>query len=173
MTPTANDLLKRLPAYEDRWQTIRDKQYVPDIINEILTSHRIFGSYYDKFSSLFLCDKPACISEKLYSFCKQNIAYREEGVGAQTTALPTGFLTRGYGDCKHYALFNAGVLASLNRMYGTNFKWCFYFDGYRDADEPFHVYVAIEDPDTGEEIWIDPTPGAGSELPTIHEKRVV
>lgn len=171
MTVTANDVLLRLPPYEDRWQTIRDKQYVPDIINEICTSHRLFSSYYDKFSSLFLCYEPACISEKLFSFCKSNIQYKEEGVNKQTTALPTGFLTRGYGDCKHFALFNAGVLASLNRLYNTGFEWCFYFDGYRDAEEPFHVYVAVQDGD--EEVWIDPTPGAGSELPTIHEKRVV
>lgn len=171
MTATVNDVLARLPAYEDRWQTVRDKQYVPDIINEVLTSHRLFGKFYDRFSSLFLCYEPACISEKLFDFCKKYIEYREEGVDKQTTALPTGFLTRGFGDCKHYALFNAGVLASLNRLYGTDFKWCFYFDGYRDAEEPFHVYVAVRD--GTEEIWIDPTPGAGSELPTIHEKRVV
>lgn len=171
MTVTANDVLLRLPPYEDKWQMIRDKQYVPDIINEIVTSHKLFGRYYDKFSSLFLAYEPASIAEKLFHFCKKNISYREETVDRQTSALPTGFLTRGYGDCKHFALFIAGVLASLNRLYDTGFDWCFYFDGYGDATEPFHVYVSLQD--GGEEIWIDPTPGAGSELPTIHEKRVV
>jgi hypothetical protein len=169
MTVTANEILRRLPPYEDRWEVIVDQQHVKDIIREIIEAHRIFAPYYDRFSSLFLCESPSQVAEALYTFEKQNIRYREEGVEAQTSALPTGFLTRGYGDCKHYALFNAGVLASLNRLYKCGFDWCFYFAAYDGGDEPYHVFVAVRD--GPEEIWIDPTPGAGDYLPTLLIKR--
>lgn len=170
MTATRERILSRLPPYEDQWQVIRDKQYVPDIINEILVSHRLFAPYYDQFSTLFSHRGAADLSEKLFSFCKQNIQYREETDERQTTALPTGVLIRGYGDCKHYALFSAGVIASLNRLKDYKYKWWYYFAGYRGAKEPHHVFVAIDDGD--EEIWIDPTPGAGMEKPTLLVKRV-
>lgn len=170
MTVTRERILSKLPPYEDKWQVVRKKQYVPDIINEIMTSHRLFAPYYDKFSSLFFTNDPAQLSERLYSFCKQNIEYREESMDKQTTAVPTGVLTRGYGDCKHYALFNAGVISSINRLYGTGFDWCYYFAGYRGAEEPHHVFVSLRD--GNEEVWIDPTPGAGAEEPTLLVKRV-
>src|SRR5688500_14049846 len=109
-TVTANDILMRLPPYEDRWQVVVEKQDVADIVKEITDAHRMFGGYYDKFSSLFLCTSPSVLADALYTFDKQNIRYREEDEETQTSALPTGFLTRGFGDCKHYALFNAGVL---------------------------------------------------------------
>lgn len=169
MTVTVNRILSKLPPYEDRWQVIRETQYVPDIINEILTAHRLFAPYYDRFSSLFLSTTSAELAERLYSFCKKNIEYREETDSRQTTALPTGVLERGYGDCKHYASFCGGVIASLNRLHGTDYKWCYNFAGYRGAKEPHHVFVSIDD--GGEEVWIDPTPGAGMEEPTLLEKR--
>jgi hypothetical protein len=164
-TVTVNEILMQLPPYEDRWQVVVDEQDVDDIVDEIITAHKMFAGYYDRFSSLFLCKTPSEISEALYTFNKQNIRYREETEKAQTSALPTGFLTRGYGDCKHYALFNAGVLASLNRLYGCGFKWCFYFAAYNGGKIPYHVFVSVRD--GAEEIWIDPTPGAGDQLPTL------
>ncbi len=169
MTVTRERILDKLPPYEDRWQVIRETQYVPDIINEIMTSHRLFAPFYDRFSSLFMTATAADLSEKLYSFCKKNIEYREESQEKQTTALPTGMLIRGYGDCKHYATFCAGVISSLNRVYDCGFEWCYYFAGYRGATEPHHVFAMIVD--GGEEVWIDPTPGAGLEEPTLLVKR--
>lgn len=167
---TPDMILARLPPYQDEWQLIKKKQYVPDIIKEICTAHRMYSGYYDAFSDLFYAKDPGAVADELYNFCKSYIMYREESVDAQTSAIPTGILHRGQGDCKHYALFTAGVIASLNRLYGCCFEAYFYFVGYRRALEPYHVYVSLMS--EHEEIWIDPTPGSGG-TPTLLEPKPV
>jgi hypothetical protein len=168
MTVTATQILGLLPPDQDKWILVKEKQYVNDIMKDICTAHKLYGHYYDAFSYLFYDSDVDEIGEKLYRFCKNNIQYSEESVHSQTTAIPTGILNRGYGDCKHYALFVSGVLASLNRMYGMGIKWYYCFAGYGEAKEPYHVFVAL---DLGnEELWIDPTPGAGGEPSVLIRK---
>lgn len=162
---TSTQILSHLPGYRDQWELITENQYVPDIIREVCTAHRLYGTYYDQFAYMFYTTDPGVLTETLYRFCKNNIDYREETVEYQTSALPTGILIRGYGDCKHFALFNAGVIASLNRLYGCGFDAAFYFAGYKKATEPYHVYVAVRD-GSDSEIWLDPTPGSGG-MPTL------
>lgn len=164
-------ILCRLPPYRDQWELVTDEQYVPDIINEVCTAHRLFGWYYDQFSDYFYSEYPQTVADRLYDFCKRNIEYREESVDFQTSAIPTGILSRGYGDCKHYALFTAGVIASLNRRYHCCFDANFFFVGYGKAKEPYHVFVSMND-DDGTEMWIDPTPGSGG-MPTLIVSKAV
>lgn len=171
MYVTREIIISRLPPYRDEWELVTAEQYVPDIIQEIVTAHRLYGSYYDKFSYLFYSRNPDVVTESLYRFCKSNIDYREETIKRQTSALPTGILTRGYGDCKHYALFNAGVIGSLNRLYGCCFDADFCFAGYEGAKEPYHVFVSVTDSEETE-IWLDPTPGSGG-TPTLLIKEPV
>lgn len=161
---SANMVLSRLPPYSDEWELIKKDQYVPDIIKEVGTAHKLFADYYDQFSDLFYDTDPRVVADSLYAFCKEYISYREEDINFQTSALPTGLLYRGYGDCKHYALFSAGVIGSLNRMYGCCFDAEFCFVGYRGAKEPYHVFVSVKD--RAEDIWLDPTPGSGG-TPTL------
>lgn len=170
MVVSANAVLSRLPPYEDKWELIKKDQYVPDIISEVSTAHKIFAGYYDQFADLFYDADPLVVADSLYAFCKENIQYREEDVNFQTSALPTGILYRGYGDCKHYALFTAGVIGSLNRLYGCCFNAEFCFVGYRGATEPYHVFVSVKDSDV--DIWVDPTPGSGG-TPTLMVKKPV
>jgi hypothetical protein len=167
---TADLVLSRLPPYHDQWSLIKNEQYVPDIIKEITTAHRINGRYYDRFSDLFYSPDAGKVSDSLYDFCKKYIEYREESVEFQTSAIPTGILMRGYGDCKHYASFCAGVIASLNRLYRCCFEANFLFVAYRKVKEPYHVYVSVMD--RVNEIWIDPTPGSGGTPHLIIEKPV-
>lgn len=167
---TPEMILARLPPYNDEWELIKKTQYVPDIIGEVCTAHFLFAGYYDLFSDLFYDPNPSVVSENLYSFCKRYILYREESVKRQTSALPTGIIHRGFGDCKHYAIFNAGVIGSLNRLYDCCFVSRFCFVGYGKAKEPYHVFVSILDEDTN--IWIDPTPGSGGTPTLIVEKKV-
>jgi hypothetical protein len=167
---TSEAILKQLPPYNDKWELINPYQYVPDIINEVCHAQTEFGAYYDMFSYMFLVGNAEDIAECLYQFCKRNIRYKEETVQRQTTALPTGILTRGYGDCKHYALICAGVIASLNRMYGACIDWCFCFAGYGGATEPYHVFVSVNY--RGEELWLDPTPGSGGNPSVLIRRQV-
>jgi hypothetical protein len=169
---TAEQVLSRLPPYQDEWRLIKERQYVPDIITEICAAHRLYRHYYDRFSDLFYSRDPERVTEWLYGFCKNNIQYCEESVEFQTSAIPQGILTRGKGDCKHFALFNAGVIGSLNRLYGCCFDADFYFAGYRRAVEPYHVYVSVWDSDFNGEIWLDPTPGSGGTPSVLIEKPV-
>lgn len=168
---TPDMIMARLPPYRDEWELVKKEQYVSDIVKEICTAHRLYGEYYDMFSDLFYSADPETVSDRLYSFCKSYIAYQEETVDKQTSAVPTGILYRGYGDCKHYALFTAGVIASLNRLYRCCFDARFCFVGYGRAKEPYHVFVALVESDDLE-VWIDPTPGSGG-TPTLRVEKPV
>lgn len=168
---TPDKILERLPPYRDEWVLIKKEQFVPDIMKEIGAAHRLYGAHYDKFSDLFYTTNPDQLCSWLWEFCKDYITYQEEPKEQQTSAVPAGILTRGHGDCKHYALFTAGVIGSLNRLYGCCFEANYCFAAYRrDADEPYHVFVSVLDGNS--EIWIDPTPGSGG-TPTLLERKPV
>lgn len=152
------DLLEALPPYEDEWVLIHPNQTVKDIIGEVLEAHQEFAPYYDKIVLYFDTGNIEAICNFLYIFCKQNIKYKEESEEKQTSALPTGILTRGFGDCKHYSGFIAGILDALNRS-GRKIKWHYRFASYNPLDSvPHHVFVVVND--NGQEIWVDPTPNA-------------
>ena len=167
---TPEMILDRLPPYQDKWVLIKKEQFVPDIINEICAAHSLYKDHYDLFSDLFYNKDPAIVADNLCNFCTDYIAYKEEPREDQTSAVPAGILERGHGDCKHYALFSAGVIGSLNRVYGCCFDAYFYFVGYKEAKEPYHVFVSVLNRD--EEIWLDPTPGSGGEPTLIVPKKV-
>ncbi len=168
---TPSLILSHLPPYRDQWELIKKRQYVPDIITEVCTAHALFAPYYDQFSYLFYTNDPDELCEALHRFCRNYIRYAEESIETQTSALPTGILTTGVGDCKHFSLFNAGVISSLNRLYGCRFEAAFVFAGYRGAGEPHHVFVAVMESEDSE-IWLDPTPGGGGTPTLIIEKLV-
>jgi hypothetical protein len=97
------------------------------------------------------------ICKSLYSFCKKNIGYKEEDTAFQTTAIPTGILTRGEGDCKHFSSFCGGILDAINRLTGKKIKWWYRFASYNALDStPHHVFVVVLH--NKEELWIDATP---------------
>lgn len=157
-------LIGLLPPYNDAWMLIHQNQNVSDIVNEVLNAHKEFAPYYNKIALCFDSDNVEDICSKLYNFCKDNINYQEESEEDQTSALPTGILIRGYGDCKHYAGFCGGVLDGINRLAGKKIKWNYRFASYNVFDStPHHVFIVVHD--NGDEIWIDPTPGAGSKTP--------
>lgn len=161
---TREQLLRRLPPDQDSWILVHPQQAVKDIINEILDAHSEFAPYYDKIALCFDDDTIEDVCKKLYSFCKNEITYREESEDDQTTALPTGILTRGYGDCKHYASFIGGVLDGLNRLTERKINWNYRFVSYELLnDSPHHVFIVVTD--GGNEYWIDPTPGADEATP--------
>lgn len=167
---SVGEILSKLPTSKGEFELIKKRQYVPDIINEICTAHRLNARLYDRFSYLFYDTDAEVVAETLHDFCRRNIEYAEETVHMQTSLLPQGILSDGFGDCKHYALFCGGVLGSLNRLYGCGIPWEYFFAGYNGAKEPYHVFVTVDYEDT--ELWLDPTPGSGG-TPSVFEKRRV
>ena len=158
------DLLKELPAYRDEWVMTKENHSVKDIMRQVLESHDEFAEYYDKISGYFETNDIEALCDSLYQFCKDNITYQEEAEDDQTTALPAGILTRGHGDCKHYAGFCGGILDSLKRK-GYKIKWNYRFASYRPFDRTVHhVFIVVHN--NGQEIYIDPTPGAYKLTPT-------
>lgn len=162
-------LLSLLPPYQDTWVLVNPDQDVKDIVRDICDKHAEFASHYDLIALYFDADTIPEVCDKLQQFCLDNITYNEEkelidGSPVQTTAIPGGILTRGYGDCKHYASFCGGVLAALNRIADKKIKWCYRFVSYRiERPVPYHVFVVVQY--QGREIWIDPTPGADGMQP--------
>lgn len=163
---TVAKLLNDLPPYRDEWEVVvPGDQSTSEIVRNVLDAHKKFARYYDSIAYYFDNGKPVSkICEDLYKFCKANIEYREESPKKQTGALPTGLLTRQYGDCKHYSGFCAGVLDALKRS-GRRINWFYRFASYRpDKPDPHHVFVVVND--NGQELWIDPVPGAELQTPS-------
>lgn len=157
-------LLQRLPAYRDEWVTIVEQQKVSDIISEVLDAHRLNAKFYDQIALYFDSDDPEQIARDLYSFCKENFHYSEEPESSQRSFTPQGALSVGNIDCKGYAGFIGGVLGGIERATGKRLNWNYRFASYKVLDDtPGHVFIVMNN--LGEEIWIDPTPGAESKQP--------
>lgn len=170
--PTKSELLAVLPPYNDTWVVIEENQeVVKDIIPEMLAAYEEFKGLYDKIGLYFADGTLQTICRSLYAFCEKYIKYREEPEEWQTTAVPQGYLTRGYGDCKAYASFIGGCLGAIARLDNKFIDWDFCFASYDLAIQtPYHVFVIVNTRDG--EIWIDPTPGADGKEPVwiIKEK---
>lgn len=160
-----------LPAFDNGWVLVKKDQYVPDIMEEITRCQSLFAGYYDIFGYKFKNRDPGRVANELAAFCRRYIHYREEDEKFQTSAMPTGILTRGYGDCKHYALFCGGVLGALNRDCNAGIDWCYCFASYKQSVKmPYHVFVAVNEGDS--DAWIDPTPGSGPDPKHLYIKKV-
>lgn len=145
-------LLKMLPPPTGREELIAGNQNVDDIIREVLEAHEAFAADYDLIADRF---KGGNVPLKLYNFCRENMRYKIEKTKKQTTRSPAVILDMGFGDCKHYAGFIAGILDALNRSGAAHYKWVYRF-GYYDSedDAPGHVFVVVREGKT--ETWVDP-----------------
>lgn len=147
-------ILKNLGASSSVPVLVAENQDVRDIINLIKHKHIKCAEDYDRISGFFWQGSVYDTCKFLFDFCKKNIAYQVESEEIQTVSQPAVILSKGEGDCKHYALFIAGVLDSLKRK-GKKIDWFYRFASYNPFDNtPGHVFVVCAD--AGEEIWIDP-----------------
>lgn len=129
-------------------------QTTDDIIELIADKHPRTYAEYDRIAYLFDGGTLEDICRRLFNFCKQEIAYKEETVSRQDVSAPQTILQRGHSDCKGYALFIGGVLDALQRQ-GLRVKWFYRFVGYDVfKSRVHHVFVVVKD--QGREIWIDP-----------------
>lgn len=150
-------MLDLLPVYQWKRELISGSQTIAEIKQELLDAHKLHARDYDKISVLFTGGN---VPKKLFEFCQQYFPYEIEDGQAQTSQPPAGIIeqaTENGVDCKHYALFIAGVLDSLNRKGYGNYNGAFRFARYKGHKREDHVFVVLFTPD-GSEIWIDPTP---------------
>lgn len=160
---TRGDLMGLLPQNRNMAVMLKKKQEVRDIIREVIAAHKENGELYDLIAGEFDQGSTRAVCGEIYYFLKNNIRYHEETDDDQTISVPQGILGRGVCDCKGYAGFAAGILDGLNRR-GRNIDWNYRFASYDITSRtPHHVFVVVRD--RGEEVWIDPTPGAEGKVP--------
>lgn len=154
------ELLGNLPAYRGNKVLLKRSQDTGDIIAELLASHKMYASHYDKIADKFYRKSVKATCRALYDYLEQNIRYDIEPDASQTVKSPAAIVAQGYGDCKHYASFICGVLDALRRAGKLKgFDVVFRFASYDySRKEPQHVFaVAVVG---GREVWIDPVPEA-------------
>jgi len=163
------NVLSILTPFRNQQKTIVRTQSVGDIISGIMATHNRYKSEYDKIASQFDRGNAMATAKSIYDFLKAHTHYVIESDNKQTLRSPAAILVLGNKkniglDCKSYALFIGGVLDALRRK-GKNINWCYRFASYQMFDKlPHHVFVVIN-PDTANEIWVDPV------LPTFNNKK--
>jgi hypothetical protein len=150
-----NKLLGKLKPFENKTVLVSNYQDSADIIKEIIKAHAKYAAEYDKISPYFWKGSTKSTAKYIFDYLKKNVDYDIEPDTKQTVKSPAAIIAQGYGDCKHYSLFIAGILDSLRRS-GKPIKWAYRFANYKlFARTPHHVFV-VADPKTKNEIWIDP-----------------
>jgi hypothetical protein len=150
-----NKILGKLRPFQNRTVLVSNYQNSSDIIKEIIKAHAKYSSEYDKISKYFWKGSARATANYIFDYLKKNVNYDIEPDTKQTVKSPSAIVAQGYGDCKHYSLFTAGILDSLRRS-GKPINWAYRFANYKlFARTPHHVFVVM-DPKTNNETWIDP-----------------
>lgn len=159
---SVDQLLGVLPPFTNEMVLIESVQEVPDIIKEVIESHKYFADDYNHIWEFFYTGSIEQTCRKLFKFCKENIDYVVESENKQTTKSPAAMLGLGHGDCKHYAGFIAGVLSAIARNTGEKIDCVYRFASYDHFNsEPGHVFVVVMDKKNS--WWIDPVLGSFDE----------
>lgn len=155
-----NYIYDNLTPYQGKKSILMYNQSVGDIMQGILSTHNMHRAEYDKISRSFRKATPYKTGKAIFDFLKDNTHYVVESDNKQTLRSPSAILYLGSNpkiglDCKSYSLFIGGILDSLNRS-GANINWTYRFASYKPFDKlPHHVFVVIN-PNTSNEIWVDP-----------------
>ena len=152
-------LLGRLTPYSNKSYKLVENQNTTDIIKQIIETHNLYKTDYDKIAGYFWKGTTKETCKYLFNFLKNNVKYSIEPDSRQSVKSPaailaTGKFQNGYNDCKHYSLFQAGVYDALCRM-GKKIDWCYRFANYKlFSTSPHHVFVVVKI--NGIEYWCDP-----------------
>ena len=153
-----SSIYNKLTPFSNSAKMLVPDQQVSDIITGMLNAHTKYAPEYQKIAGSFAGRDVKSTARNIYDFLKKNVNYVIEPDDKQMLKSPSAILYTGKttgSDCKNYALFTAGILDALNRA-GFPIKWTFRFASYRMFDKmPHHTFVVIN-PDTNNEIWIDP-----------------
>jgi hypothetical protein len=153
-----SSIYNKLTPFNNSQKMLVPDQQVSDIITGMLNAHTKYAPEYQKIAQSFAGRDVKSTARNIYDFLKKNVNYVIEPDDKQMLKSPSAILYTGKttgSDCKNYALFTAGILDALNRA-GFPIKWAFRYASYKMFDKmPHHTFVVIN-PDTNNEIWIDP-----------------
>jgi hypothetical protein len=151
--PTKEQILKRLPPYQNKATIVVEEQTTNDIVNGILKTHNQYANDYDAIVDLFEADTIKATCKNVFNFLKQNVPYKIESGNKQKLCSPAAILFQDAGiDCKNIALFSNGIADALRRKYSLNFGVIYRFAGY-NKKQIEHVFSVVSN-DTNE-IWND------------------
>lgn len=142
-------LIGVLQPYKGQVQKLVADQSTNDIIKAIEQAHYQHSNEYKKIAQYFKGSTDRQTAQNIFNFLKENIVYKIEPGNRQTVKSPAALLAHGYGDCKHYSKFIAGILQQLQ------IPFVYRFASYKYGEKtPGHVFVVMNPGKN--EIWIDP-----------------
>ena len=143
-------LLGRINPYNNKKKILVENQSTNDIIQSILDNHKKYINEYKNISSFFRGSNNYETGKNIYNYLKKNISYKIDNANQQLIKSPAAILATKEADCKMYSNFAAGILDNLK------IPFVYRFAGYSAFDnQPAHVFVVIN-PNTKNEIWLDP-----------------
>jgi hypothetical protein len=121
-----------------------DPPTTEDLIRIILQHHEKHQGDYDKISRMYFQGSVPATCEFLYHWCKDQLQYKPESAYEQTVRSPAAILENRAVDSKHYAMFIAGVLHSLQRNGHPEIKSIRYrFVAEKKQMELHHVFIVV------------------------------
>lgn len=153
-----NIIINQLRPYTATYKSIRKRQSIDDLIEDILYKHRQEEREADKVAKSFWMGNARATAQYLFDFCKQHLIYKEEGTENQSVKSLGAILIEKKVDCKNYALFIVSIVCALRRMgypIAAKYRFAVYTDkpnakGVKSG----HVFAVVMD--NGREIWCDP-----------------
>lgn len=142
--------------FHNKKTLIASNQSTDDIIKAVQKHHKIYAPEYDKASEKFWTGDVEGTGKNLFDFLQKNIRYEVEPKDEQTIKSPAALMHQGYGDCKHYASFVAGIADSLRRK-NYPIEVMYRYASYKPGKEPHHVFAVLVD-EAGNQYWVDPVP---------------
>ena len=147
---TTGMLLGRINPYNNKRKILVENQSTNDIIKSILDNHKKYVYDYKNISSFFKGSNNYQTGKNIYNYLKKNIRYKIDSADQQLIKSPAAILATREADCKMYSNFAAGILDNLK------IPFVYRFAGYSAfEDQPAHVFIVIN-PNTKNEIWLDP-----------------
>lgn len=151
-----DELIDLLPKFKNRVRVATWGQNVKAILNEVTKAHQEYETDYDLIYPFFDTGNLYSTCKGLWEFCKYNLKYSIEGEDEQSVKSPAAILQPGQKiDCKHYALFIAGVLDAIKQNEGDEFEWFYRFVSDKPDKIIGHVFVVAVELG-GTEYDIDP-----------------
>lgn len=164
---SAKKILGELNPYQEENLKLAENQNVMDIISAISHSHKIDAKDYDKIFMYFIGNTPEQTAKNIFSFLKKNTKYFMESADRQTVKSPAAILKEKYIDCKNYALFAGGILDAINRSGLQKIPFVYRFVSHSLFNTDYNHVLIVVNPDTYEELYIDPIPENSSIYKTV------
>ncbi len=131
-------------------QLIKQYQSTQDIISDLIYCFKIYNDQAAAVAKKYRTGDIKTDGKLIWSFIKDNIKYDAEPFKKQTTASFNRVIHNKHGDCKHSAIIASCI--GFNMGYDVIFR----FVSYDKSKELGHVYVLLQDPNTGEKVIVDP-----------------